>query len=202
MITLQSYSGEIDGNQETVMRAIVDSVRFGQAAAENGGVTSPAVQGDSSTPTEGDGSETTNSDSSEATEGDSSAPGESDSAAAADSDGLSQGSFGSMSNLFFGLLFTAAVYSLPIVIYRFAIAKHPVEKASAKRITIVYGIAAFVIMFGILFALNGSGAAGASIVFWSIVNYLVLTRGKATGTEPPAAEADEQREEQASAEAE
>jgi hypothetical protein len=51
-----------------------------------------------------------------------------------------------------------------------------VEKKKAKRITIIYGVIAFIAMSFVLFAL-GMGAAGAAIIFWSWVNYKILTYG-------------------------
>ena len=76
------------------------------------------------------------------------------------------------------LLVTVAVYSLPIIIYRFAIRKKPVEKKKAKRITIIYGIIAFILMSILIFAANGEGAAGGAILLWSLVNYRVLVGGE------------------------
>lgn len=83
-----------------------------------------------------------------------------------------------IAELFISLLITIAIYSVPILIYRYAIIKMPVQKKRAKKITIVYGVIAFIVMSCLLFAVNGSGAAGASIIFWSWVNYRALTGGK------------------------
>lgn len=84
----------------------------------------------------------------------------------------------SFGNLLLSLLATIIVYSLPIIIYRYAIRKAPVEKKKAKRITIIYGICAFLVMSAIIFAINGSGAAGGAILLWSYINYCVLIGGK------------------------
>lgn len=84
----------------------------------------------------------------------------------------------SLGNILLSLLITIAVYSLPIIIYRYALRKDPVEKKKAKKITIIYGICAFVVMSVIIFAINGSGAAGGAILLWSWVNYRVLIGGK------------------------
>lgn len=81
-------------------------------------------------------------------------------------------------NLFFSLLITITIYSVPIFVYRYAIIKQPVEKSRAKKITIIYAAIAFVVMSFLLYAVNGSGAAGGAIVLWSLVNYGVLTGGK------------------------
>ena len=72
---------------------------------------------------------------------------------------------------------TICIYSLPIIIYRYMIVKKPVEEKKAKQITIIYGIIGFVIMSVLIFALNGSGVAGSSILLWSWVNYRILVSG-------------------------
>ncbi|HHZ00779.1 MAG TPA: zinc ribbon domain-containing protein [Tissierellia bacterium] len=90
------------------------------------------------------------------------------------SDLTSQFSFG---NILLSLLVTIIVYSLPIIIYRYAVRKAPVDRNKAKKITIIYGICAFVVMSALIIAINGSGAAGGAILLWSYVNYRVLTGG-------------------------
>lgn len=82
-------------------------------------------------------------------------------------------------NVFPSLLVTIAIYSLPIIIYRYAIRKAPVDARKAKRITIIYGVCAFFLMSALIFALRGSGVAGGAILLWSWVNYRVLVGGKA-----------------------
>jgi len=84
----------------------------------------------------------------------------------------------SLRNILVSLIVTILVYSLPIFIFRYAIRKEPLEKKKAKKITILYGICAFIIMSALIFAINGSGAAGGAILLWSWVNYRVLTGGK------------------------
>ncbi len=81
-------------------------------------------------------------------------------------------------NMLISLIVTLAVYSLPIIIFRYAIRKEPVEKKKAKKITIIYGICAFIVMSVIVSAINGSGAAGGAILLWSGINYRVLTSGE------------------------
>ncbi len=76
------------------------------------------------------------------------------------------------------LIITIAVYSLPIIIYRYAVLKRPVDKKKAKRITVIYGIAAFIVMSLIITLSNGNGAAGGAIFLWSWVNYRMLIGGK------------------------
>ena len=80
-------------------------------------------------------------------------------------------------DIIFSLLVTIAIYSLPIIIYRYAILKHPVDGKTAKKITIIYGIIAFLIMAVVLYVLNGNAAPGAAIILYSWINYLVLKGG-------------------------
>ena len=81
-------------------------------------------------------------------------------------------------NLLLNLLITIAVYSLPIIVYRYAIRKSPLSPKMAMRIALVYGIAAFFAMAALIFALHGSGVTCGAIVLWSYINYKVLTGGK------------------------
>ncbi|HHX37842.1 MAG TPA: zinc ribbon domain-containing protein [Clostridiaceae bacterium] len=76
------------------------------------------------------------------------------------------------------LLVTIVVYSIPIIIYRYAIKKAPVPNKQAKRITIIYGICAFVVMAVLIIIVGGNGAPGGAILLWSWVNYRVLVGGK------------------------
>ncbi len=81
------------------------------------------------------------------------------------------------------LILTVAIYSLPIIIYRYGIRKRAMEKKAAKRLTIIYGIAAFFVMTLIVTALGGTASAGGAIFLWSFVNYRMLTRGVGRITE-------------------
>lgn len=84
----------------------------------------------------------------------------------------------SLEGILLNLVVTIAVYSLPIIIYRYFIRKAPVEREKAKKITIIYGICAFIVMSVIIFAINGSGAAGGAILLWSWINYRMLIGGE------------------------
>ena len=81
-------------------------------------------------------------------------------------------------NLFLSLLITIVVYSLPIFFYRFAIRRAPVEKKKAKKITLIYGACALVVMIFIVAAINKGGTVGGAIVLWSWVNYRMLISGQ------------------------
>lgn len=85
----------------------------------------------------------------------------------------------SIASILLSLFITITIYSVPIFVYRYAVIKQPVEKKRAKKITIIYAAIAFAVMFFLHFLINGNGAtSGGAIVFWSWVNYDVLTRGK------------------------
>lgn len=88
----------------------------------------------------------------------------------------------SAANLVTSLIITILVYSFPIIIYRYAIIKRPVDKKKAKRICVIYGIAAFIVMSIIVTMVNGSGAAGGAIFLWSWINYRMLIGGKDHGS--------------------
>jgi hypothetical protein len=75
------------------------------------------------------------------------------------------------------LVLTVVVYSLPIMVYRFCIRKAPAERKAAKRISIIYGIFAFIVMGLIVYALGGSLSGGGAVVLWSYVNYRILVSG-------------------------
>jgi hypothetical protein len=86
-------------------------------------------------------------------------------------------------NILLSLLVTIIIYSVPIIIYRYGIARRPIEKGKAKKITIIYAVIAFIAMSVLIFVINGSGAAGGAILLWSWINYKVLTTGKAQNEE-------------------
>lgn len=74
-------------------------------------------------------------------------------------------------NLILSIIITIAIYSLPIIIYRYVIRKQAVSEKKAKKITIIYGICAFFVM-----AICLGAAPGGAILFWSFVNYKVLIK--------------------------
>jgi uncharacterized protein (DUF1697 family) len=76
------------------------------------------------------------------------------------------------------LIITVAVYSLPIIIYRYGIRKRPMEKSAAKKLTIIYGIVAFIVMTLIVVAMGGNASVGGAIFLWSAINYAMLTKGQ------------------------
>lgn len=83
--------------------------------------------------------------------------------------------FLSIIDLLFSIIITITIYSLPIIIYRYAVKKSPLPPSKAKLITIVYGIAAFIVMFFIKFLLGDGKMSGGAIFFWSFINYKMLS---------------------------
>ncbi len=75
------------------------------------------------------------------------------------------------------LIITILIYSVPIIIYRNMILKHPVDSGKAMRITVLYGIFALLVMTVLLFLLHGSAATGGAVIVWSFVNYRMLVKG-------------------------
>lgn len=78
--------------------------------------------------------------------------------------------------LIFSLLATIAVYTLPIVIYRFRVSKRPISPHQAKRIVWIYGACAFIFTL-ILGIINGDLYSGGAVLLWSGVNYFILCHG-------------------------
>lgn len=78
------------------------------------------------------------------------------------------------------LIITITVYSLPIIIARYAVMKHPIERKKAIIICIVYAVLGFVVMAALTsWATDGeSAASGGGLILWSYINYRMLTTGK------------------------
>lgn len=85
--------------------------------------------------------------------------------------------------LLLDLFITFDFYTLPLLIWRYAIKKQPVEKAKAQKITIIYGIAAWIVMSILLYIIDGS-VAGGSILLWSYINYRILISKNSSNREP------------------
>ena len=88
--------------------------------------------------------------------------------------------------LLLNLLLTFCIYTLPFIIIRFVIRKRPYMAAHAKRIVIIYGIAAWLAMSVVMYASGGS-VAGGGVLLWSFINYKVLvsnSNSKDAPTEP------------------
>ena len=80
-------------------------------------------------------------------------------------------------DILFSIFVTVAVYSLPIIIYRYLIRRAPVEKKKARHITILYGILSFLLMRVIIMVLHGD-SSGSSVLLWGTLNYFMLSRGR------------------------
>lgn len=79
--------------------------------------------------------------------------------------------------LLLSLILTFVIYCLPIVIYRCAIRNEPVEPKKARRIVLIYAVPALLVMTAVLYVMGGSEKVGGAIVFWSFINYKILTGG-------------------------
>ena len=81
--------------------------------------------------------------------------------------------------LFFNMLLTLGIYCLPLFIYRFGVRRAPMERKRAKKLVILYGIAAYLFMSVLMFV-TWAGAKIANVavaVLWCSVDYLFLTKG-------------------------
>ena len=78
-------------------------------------------------------------------------------------------------DILISFILTVAFYSLPIIIYRYVIRKAPVENKKAKKITIIYAIAAYVLVLALNIYMDTGNAPGSAIILWSYLNYRMLT---------------------------
>lgn len=81
------------------------------------------------------------------------------------------------------LLLTFCIYTLPFIIIRFVIRKRPYTAAQAKRIVIIYGIAAWLAMSVVMYASGGS-VAGGGVLLWSFINYKILVSNSGSKNVP------------------
>lgn len=80
--------------------------------------------------------------------------------------------------LLLNLVLTIVIYLLPIIIYRFGVRKHPLGKKHALVTVIVFGLAIWILLSILMYVGTGTlGNTGAAL-FWSIINFFILTRGK------------------------
>lgn len=71
-------------------------------------------------------------------------------------------------------LFIAVIYSVPIIIYRYAVKRQPIEKKKAKIISLLYGIIAALAVLALL-AFRTGWILATFLLLWSWVNYRILT---------------------------
>jgi hypothetical protein len=75
------------------------------------------------------------------------------------------------------LIYTIVVYTLPIIIYRYGIAKHPFKKRKALMITIIwYSISLSIVI--LIANYSGDKTPGSAAILWTYLNYRILTTGK------------------------
>ena len=76
------------------------------------------------------------------------------------------------------LLLTVLIYTVPILIYRYAIVRAPLPVKKAKLITFFYAFIMFFAALGISVWLHGSAVSvGGGVILWSWVNYRILIGG-------------------------
>ena len=80
-------------------------------------------------------------------------------------------------SIFVSILITIIIYTIPIVIFRYAIIKRPITNKLAIKITIIYAICGFFVMALVCYIINQSAATGGGLLLWSFVNYKILTYG-------------------------
>lgn len=96
-----------------------------------------------------------------------------------------QYSLPTIDDILISFLITILVYSIPMIIYRFAIRKEPMEKKPAIILTVVYAVIAYMIMFSLLVVLLNGKMSGSAIWIWSFINYRVLIFDGAAKTKQP-----------------
>lgn len=84
---------------------------------------------------------------------------------------------GLLEGIVLSLFITVLVYTVPILIYRFAIRKCPVKPKKAKKITIIFAVVGFVVISAIASMLGGEATIGGGTFLWSFINYKILSAG-------------------------
>jgi len=79
-----------------------------------------------------------------------------------------------------GLYIALAVvlFALPILIYRYAVRKRPVEPKRAMEIVLIYGAVSLAALAAIAAFLEGSWVAVGIVLIWHIASYFILTSGR------------------------
>ncbi|NCB52200.1 MAG: hypothetical protein EOM54_10005 [Clostridia bacterium] len=84
----------------------------------------------------------------------------------------------SASNIIVELAIIIAVYSLPIIIFRYIILKRPIDKKKANIIITIYSAIGLLIVSALKSVISGTTAASVGLAMWSLVIYKMLTPGK------------------------
>ncbi len=83
-----------------------------------------------------------------------------------------------LADIFLSIFITISVYSLPIIVYRFAIRRKPVEKGGAIIIVFAYGIMSYIAMTVIKGLIGNGGTPGPSFYLWCTINYYLLATSR------------------------
>ena len=81
------------------------------------------------------------------------------------------------SYIFLALILLIALYSLPIVFYRYVIRRRSVNRRKAKIIALSYALCFFVIVFLLVQTPEAISILGGIIFLWGWVNYRMLIHG-------------------------
>jgi len=76
------------------------------------------------------------------------------------------------------IVLAAVLFALPILIYRYAVRRRPVESKRAMAIVLIYGAASLAVISAAAAFLNGSWIAVGAVLLWHIASYFILTYGR------------------------
>ncbi|MBQ6075952.1 MAG: zinc ribbon domain-containing protein [Lachnospiraceae bacterium] len=157
IVSMKSFDGDINEAKESFLESFVSDISFYKHEAV-ASVAQTTATSASVTPTKTSESKTANNNKSQNND-----------------DQVLRGN--SVVQTLLSLVITFAVYSAPILIYRFGIRKEPVSNKTGRRITIIYAIVGILIMTLIKESISGSAVVGGGVLLWSFVNYFILTNG-------------------------
>ena len=89
------------------------------------------------------------------------------------------------------LLVTFILMTVPMLIYRFAVRKEPLNKGKGALVAGIDGLVFAALGVAYFLFLKGSLAILACVVLWAVVNFLILTLGRTAGREREISEAKE-----------
>ncbi len=85
-------------------------------------------------------------------------------------------------SIIIGFILTVVIYTIPILVYRFAIRKGAVRRKRAIVTTIIWAVIAILIMT-IVKGLFGEHGGVTAIAFWSFINFIILDSGRLAPSE-------------------
>ncbi|HOP10700.1 MAG TPA: zinc ribbon domain-containing protein [Oscillospiraceae bacterium] len=179
-IILKTLSGSLGSDDENLLAGIIDSIEFDTAASQASSKASVSSQKTSSKTSSAASSKAASSKavSSASNTAVSSTYSSMSASSASSKPTATQPGESDGGNSVSAIIITLLIFAAPIIIYRYAIAKKPIESRKALMITIFYGlVGAAVTVFLAVFFDIGFACVGA-VVVWSFVNYFILVKGK------------------------